>query len=267
MPELAEVAYACTVWKKGINQRIASVYTHPKSRVYREENRALYSSEIEGKRIRSAQTHGKQMLFTFSRDVWLGLHLGMTGWLFIEKSEYQPRKHDALVLRQPKQCLVFRDPRQFGRLRIHLEKEPPSWWDKRPPSMLSKDFKYDILSTALLRHQKRPLKALLLDQRYFPGMGNWMADEVLWRSCIHPESRSSQLNDSQKRNLYREVRAVVRGAMKTVGKHGGDPPATWLFHQRWKDGGTCPKSKLPLIRAQVGGRTTCWSPSLQIVGK
>lgn len=267
MPELAEVAYACTLWEKGINQRVQSVFTHPKSRVFREEKRALYPREITGTMLRSAQTHGKQMLFTFSGNIWLGLHLGMTGWLSREQPGYEPNKHDALVLIQSKQCLVFRDPRQFGRLRIHLEKAAPSWWKERPPSMLSKEFNYDLLSAVLQRHQKRPLKALLLDQRYFPGMGNWMADEVLWRACIHPESRSSQLNDSQKRKLYREVGTVARGAMKTVGKHGGDPPVNWLFHQRWKDGGTCPKSNLPLIRTQVGGRTTCWSPSLQILDK
>lgn len=267
MPELAEVAYACTVWEKGINQRITSVYTHPKSRVYREENRSLYSSEIEGMRIRSAQTHGKQMLFSFSNNTWLGLHLGMTGWLYIEESEYQPMKHDALVLGQSKQCLVFRDPRQFGRLRLHQGKEAPLWWNERPPSLLSSAFNYDILKNALQRHRKRLIKGLLLDQSYFPGMGNWMADEVLWRANIHPKSRSFQLDEVQTRDLFRQIGVVVRGAMKSVAKHGGDPPTNWLFHQRWRDGGICPKSRKPLVRAQVGGRTTCWSPALQTLRK
>jgi formamidopyrimidine-DNA glycosylase len=59
----------------------------------------------------------------------------------------------------------------------------------------------------------------------------------------------------------------VRGAMKSVGTHGGDPPANWLFHQRWRDGGTCPKSGTSLMRAEIGGRTSCWSPVLQPLGK
>jgi len=79
MPELAEVAYASTRWKTGINQRIQDVIVHPKSRVYREHDRSSFIEELSGTILRTSQTHGKQMLFSFSGNRWLGLHLGMTG--------------------------------------------------------------------------------------------------------------------------------------------------------------------------------------------
>jgi len=267
MPELAEVAFACSVWKQGLDQCVHAVYPHQKSRVFREENRSLYPRKLTGKLLRTAQTHGKQMLFSFSSDYWLGLHLGMTGSLVIEAPDYQPYKHDALVLQQSKQCLVFRDPRQFGRLKLKHGEAPPSWWSGLPPSILSKEFNFSLLSSALKRHSRRPLKALLLDQRYFPGLGNWMADEVLWRSGIHPACVFPQLSTIECKILFRQILFVARGAMKSVGSHGGDPPPRWLFHQRWRDGGTCPKSQTPLVRSQVGGRTTCWSPALQPLRK
>ena len=267
MPELAEVAYACSLWNPGINQRIKAVYIHPSSRVYRDENREQFNSYIPGKILRGSETHGKQMLFSFSGSCWLGLHLGMTGWLHIKEKNYSPEKHDALVLFETKQALVFRDPRQFGRLRIHHGEKPPQWWTDRPVSMLSEEFLFEILANALKRHSNRPLKALLLDQRYFPGMGNWMADEVLWRAKLHPNCRSPMVKAKECKKLFQQIRFVVRGAMRSVGKKGGDPPAKWLFHQRWKDGGTCPKSGKGLIREEIGGRTTCWSPALQKLGK
>jgi formamidopyrimidine-DNA glycosylase len=186
MPELAEVAYASTRWKTGINLRIQEVIVHPKSRVFRELERSSFIEELSGTILRTSQSHGKQMLFGFSSHRWLGLHLGMTGWLHSESKSYSPAKHDALVLTQSKQKLVFRDPRQFGRLRLHIGKELPAWWTEQPISMLNPSFDKKIIQDALVRHKKRPIKALLLDQRYFPGMGNWMADEVLWRACIHP---------------------------------------------------------------------------------
>ena len=34
----------------------------------------------------------------------------------------------------------------------------------------------------LARHPKLPMKAVLLLQPGFPGVGNWMADEILWRA-------------------------------------------------------------------------------------
>ena len=187
----------------------------------------------------------------------------MTGSLHINSSNYQNHKHDALILYQSNQALVFKDPRQFGRLRLHTGKTPPSWWSELPTSMLDPKFKLSVLSNALSRHGKRPIKALLLDQRYFQGMGNWMADEVLWRSGIHPARLGSKINTAECANLFSQIKFVVRGAMKSVGKHGGDPPKGWLFHVRWKSGGICPKTQSPLKREEIGGRTSCWCPKLQ----
>jgi formamidopyrimidine-DNA glycosylase len=129
--------------------------------------------------------------------------------------------------------------------------------------MLDKNFHSKILTDALSRHARRPMKALLLDQRYFPGMGNWMADEVLWRAELNPSNLSGSISKTDENRLFKQILFVVNGAIKSVGKHGGDPPKGWLFHARWKDGLLCPKTKNPLIREQIGGRTTCWCPSLQ----
>ena len=90
-----------------------------------------------------------------------------------------------------------------------------------------------------------------------------MADEVLWRSSLHPATLGAHIKQSATENLFKQILFVVRGAMKSVGKHGGDPPRNWLFHARWKNGLLCPKTKSPLIREQIGGRTTCWCPVLQ----
>ena len=68
--------------------------------------------------------------------------------------------------------------------------------------MLDEAFTFEILAQALKRHSKRPLKALLLDQRYFPGMGNWMADEVLWRANLHPNCRSPMMGAKEQKKTF-----------------------------------------------------------------
>ena len=263
MPELAEVAYACGQWNPGIGKFVKEVYTNPNSRVFRELSREQVMSELSGAKLTSSATHGKQMLFKFSGNRWLGLHLGMTGNLHIENSSYKHCKQDALILLQSKQTLIFRDPRQFGRLRLHIGKEAPGWWSELPLSMLDSEFQSEILDNAMKRHSKRPVKALLLDQRYFQGMGNWMADEVLWRAHVHPAQRCAEISSAKRKKLFTKIKFVANGAMHSVGKHGGDPPKGWLFHVRWKNGGFCPKTNVPLIREEIGGRTSCWSPGLQ----
>ena len=44
-------------------------------------------------------------------------------------SSYTQIKQDALLLVQSKQTLIFRDPRQFGRVRLHIGKELKCWWN------------------------------------------------------------------------------------------------------------------------------------------
>ena len=263
MPELAEVAYACSLWNPGLGLKIEEVICHPKSRVYRELDREILKKELQGEKLISGTTYGKQMLFGFAGKKWLGLHLGMTGWLSVESKEYSPQKHDALVLRQQNQTLVFQDPRQFGKLSLDKGEKEPDWWRNLPPSMLSEEFTLDYLKATMKRHGRQPIKALLLDQRYFQGMGNWMADEVLWRAGIHPAQRNGDIKPSKHKTLHEQIVFVAKGAMESVGKYGGDPPEGWLFHVRWKDGLLCPRTGEALMREKIGGRTTCWSPGIQ----
>ena len=158
MPELAEVAYACSLWNDGLGKKVKTVHLHPTSRVFRDEDRDQFRVNLTGKALKRSETHGKQMLFTFSGGYWLGLHLGMTGWLHSEEVDYSPQKHDALVLFQAKQALVFRDPRQFGRLRMHHGKHPPEWWSERPVSMLDLSLIH-ISEPTRLRRSRMPSSA------------------------------------------------------------------------------------------------------------
>ena len=107
------------------------------------------------------------------------------------------------------------------------------------------------------------LKPLLLMQEIFPGVGNWMADEILWRSRLAPARRVKSLSDYERKTLYEQLRWVCRYALRIVGDDWGDFPNSWLFNHRWKDGGICPLTEKPLKRDTVGGRTTCWSPTWQ----
>jgi len=264
MPELAEVEYFKRRWEAAVGSRIVEVRALHGHRVFRGSDTHHLAATLTGRRLQSAEARGKQMLFRFGEDGWLGIHLGMAGKLFREESsEYTRHKHDPLVLATSREVLVFRDTRTFGRIRWQASLELPHWWTSIGPDLLSKDFKRADLETVLRKHAGSPLKPILLDQRYFPGIGNWMADEILWRSAIHPESRAGDLDQSQVKALYRRIRAVCRDALKVIAPDWSRPPDTWLFNHRWKDGGSCPKTGEPLRRIQVGGRTTCFSPARQ----
>lgn len=266
MPELAEVEHSRRQWDPGIGQTILSVrLARPEIRVFRDTDAVAIQSLLPGKKLLASQASGKQMLFQFSDDLWLGVHLGMSGELRLEdQSDYPPRKHDHLVLRQDSRALVFEDKRHFGRVRLHQGTKPPPWWSALAPSVLSKEFTLESLVRFLERRRRTPLKAVLLMQEHFPGVGNWMADEILWRAQLHPATLAGTLESSQARQLWQSVRWVSRTAMRII-SDDWTYPKSWLFAHRWEAGGRCPHCKIDLDRATIGGRTTCWCPECQPV--
>ena len=280
MPELAEAEFFRKRWHLAARgQKIAAVLVHERAKIFRGTNVAALRRALKGARFLDSEARAKQILFRFSggrlprgkSSGWIGVHLGMSGELRVESPGYAPQKHDHFVLVTEKHALVFSDPRMFGRVQFRRGDEPPAWWTKIAPAIGSKEFSVEAVAAFLRRRARAPIKAVLLMQERFPGVGNWMADEILWRAAIHPQRLAGSLTPAEIRTLWRECRKVARLALDTIAGKGNylppnlnaHIPRSWLFWHRWEDGGRCPKTKKPLKRAEVGGRTTCWSPARQ----
>ncbi len=271
MPELAEVEFFRKRWSAGHGARVRHVHAHDRARVFRDCDVARLKKKLSGAKLLGSESAAKQMLFWFSGDVWVGVHLGMSGETRLEPPDYAPAKHDHFVLVQAQRQLVFNDPRMFGGVLFHEGKSPPAWWTRIAPAILSEAFTIEAVAAFLRRRARAPIKAVVLMQERFPGVGNWMADEILWRAALHPKRLAGSLNATEIRTLHRACRFVCRGALKYNAGVGGEmPPSlnafmpdTWLFNHRWADGGQCPRTKRPLHRGEIGGRTTCWSPARQ----
>jgi formamidopyrimidine-DNA glycosylase len=266
MPELAEVEFYRKQWDGGLRKKIVAVHLNHGKRIFRGVDTKAMAEVLTGATLLGSEAHGKQMLFRFSGNVWVGVHLGMSGELSSVaggSDTFAPKKHDHLVLGLAARRLVFNDPRQFGRVLFHVGKDEPAWWSERPPGLLTKEFSLTRMRAFLTRRARAPIKAVLLMQDGFPGIGNWMADEILWQAGIHPRRLAGKVNEGEAQRLHRAIRHVARTAMRTVGKDYRDLPNSWLFGRRWKKGGECPKDGAGLRHATIGGRTTCWCPTCQ----
>jgi formamidopyrimidine-DNA glycosylase len=271
MPELAEVEFYRKRWDAAAGEKIVAVHLHPAAKIFRGTEVDSLRRGLLGANFESSLAAAKQMLFRFSGDAWLGIHLGMSGELRVEAPDYVPNKHDHLVLVTARHALVFTDPRMFGRVQFHQGAEPPRWWTHIAPAILSPKFTVKAVAEFLRRRGRAPIKAVLLMQERFPGIGNWMADEILWRAVIHPKRLAGSLQPAEIRTLWRECRRVCRLALDTIAGRGRTLPRdlnvkipdSWLFNHRWEAGGRCPRTGARLMREEVGGRTTCWSPARQ----
>jgi formamidopyrimidine-DNA glycosylase len=102
-----------------------------------------------------------------------------------------------------------------------------------------------------------PVKARLLDQCVLAGVGNLLADEVLWQARVDPRRRVDTLGVEELTALHRSLRTVIRNAIHKGGVHTG----TIVAHRRTD--GHCPRCGAALQHATVGGRTTWFCPREQ----
>jgi len=272
MPELAEVEFYRRRWAVAHRQTIRLVQIRPDARVFREGDATALALALTGRTLVSSAAAAKQMLFRFSGDAYVGIHLGMAGELLVTEPNAGRDKHAHLILETADHALVFRDYRMFGRVLWYEGSREPAWWRAIPPAITSEAFTPELVAAFCQRRAKAPLKAVLLMQEAFPGIGNWMADEILWRGRFNPSARASSLDEGDYRALHAKVVEVTRDALREIAgvgaRHGPRElnervPEHWLFNHRWKDGGTCPATGEPLRREPIGGRTTCWSPAWQ----
>ena len=279
MPELAEVEFFRKQWDPGLGERVRQVHVHPRARVFREADPKKVADSLTGTRFLRSEAHGKQMCFHFSGPVFLGVHLGMAGKLLTALPEIAPDRHEHLVIIMETCALVFSDYRMFGKVLLHkgqvsnrnkgqvnseeVANDAPPWWRELPPQPQETAFDKTRFREILGRHPRKPVKGLLLEQSAFPGVGNWMADEILWRARIHPAVTINHLSLYKKQRLFEEVKSVCADALRVIGTDWGTPPDNWLFNHRWKRGGICPVSGKPLVHETIAGRTTCYSPAIQ----
>ena len=204
MPELAEAEFFRKRWHQAAlrSPTILRVHTHDAKKLFRTAPATALRAALTQAVYNASAAAAKQILFRFQRpatktapaiDAWLGIHLGMTGELSVFAPTHTPRKHDHLILYNAAHALVFSDPRMFGRIQFHLGATAPAWWTQIAPALLSTAFSAKVVAAFLQRRARAPIKAVLLMQERFPGVGNWMADEILWRAAIHPAQPAGTL--------------------------------------------------------------------------
>jgi formamidopyrimidine-DNA glycosylase len=202
---------------------------------------------------------GKLLLLDVDSGPTLGLRFGMTGRLLvdgraaIDRLEYssdrnEPRWDRFGVDFEDGGSLRMRDPRRLG----GVELDP----DERRLGIDAAAITQAELRD-VLRGSDAPLKARLLDQARVAGIGNLLADEMLWRSGLDPARPSRSLSAAEMRRLHRHLRVTLDVLGTRGGSHMGD-----LQEMRSRDG-VCPRDGTPLARRTVGGRTTYSCPGHQ----
>jgi formamidopyrimidine-DNA glycosylase len=276
VPELPEVETARRLAAHtAVGRRIVDVWCAVDPIVL-EGTPSRFRAALRGRRVLAARRHGKHLWLELDRRPWLLMHFGMTGRLHVPRrpplrlrstrgapSEGWPPRFARLRLRfDDGGELVMADARRLGRIRLrHDPRAEP------PLAGLGFDALRELPTPArfhaLLRERTAPMKALLLDQTFAAGVGNWIADEVLYQAGIDPRRPARTLSAGESARLRSRLRAVLALA---VGANADSDryPRSWLFHRRWDRDPLARTARGERIRWEtIAGRTTAWAPAAQ----
>jgi len=276
MPELPEVEAARRAAHAiAAGRRIAGVAVADDPIVFEEVAPARIRHALLGRRVRAVRRHGKHFWFELDRRPWLSVHFGMAGGLHTTRRRgvrlvssgrraepgWPPRFTKLHLTLAGGHEVAIADGRRLGRIRLrHDPRSDP------PISGLGFDALHGLPSPrrfrALARARTSPVKALLLDQSFAAGVGNWIADEVLYQARISPRRSARTLSDGELDRLRRRLRSVIRLAVR-VGADSDRYPRTWLFHRRWDRRPGITRRGDPIRRERIAGRTTAWVPAVQ----
>jgi formamidopyrimidine-DNA glycosylase len=75
---------------------------------------------------------------------------------------------------------------------------------------------FSTLIDSLTTGEKRSVKGLLTQEQLVPGLGNAIAQDILFRAGLHPRHPIEDLNKGQRRKLYNAALKTVREAIKAA---------------------------------------------------
>ncbi len=215
---------------------------------------------LVGSSFVAARRIGKLLLLDVSEsDDVLGLRFGMTGRLVVDGGAaidellYSSHREDPKFVRF---AVLFADggraevsdPRRLGGVALN-----PSVSELGPDAAT---IPFDSFRNECQRGSVA-IKARLLDQSRIAGIGNLIADEVLWRARISPLTPCDSLRNDRVVRLHATLIQGIADLQARGGSHTGD-----LMASRSRDG-VCPRCGASLRRDTVGGRTTYWCPKEQ----
>ena len=190
-------------------------------------------------------------------ELWLTLHLGLTGRLLcLDQTESEPRHTRLLISFQGGSRLAFDDPRIFGE--VGLTGSPQAFLKERRigPDALQMD---EETFKGIMSGRKGLIKPALLNQSLVAGLGNLYADEALFQAGILPTAR--RLDEPQLSRLFICIQEVLRASL-SVNSDLDKLPDSYLLPRR-RPGDSCPRDGALLKREKIGDRTSYFCPAHQ----
>lgn len=256
MPELPDLqAFAKNLNKRLRRKVVNDVHAEVTSKM--NVPVAKLKKAIVGARVDDISRDGKELLFTFSSESTISMHLMLHGALYVEEGKNDRKNTIVEIVFEDNVRLVLTDWQKAAV--VTLNPEP-----KSAPDALSKDITADYLAEILA--SRATIKNILLDQKKIRGIGNAYADEILWDAGISPFSIANKIPTQYIARLGKSIKHVLAHAEKEILKShpdiiSGEVRDFLLIHNTHKQ--KDPDGK-PIEHSTASGRKTYFTASQEL---
>jgi formamidopyrimidine-DNA glycosylase len=223
-----------------------------------------FADAVVGRRIETLRRRGKYLIWELEDEVFMLVHLRMTGNLVYDAEPPVQYERVRFVLDDGHE-VRFVDPRRFGTGEVLLGGPALDAFLGARLGVEPFDREYDAAYLrTLARGVRAPIKAFLLDQRRIAGVGNIYADEALFGAGIHPLREAGKLTGAQWTTLADTVKEALQSGIDANGATIDDfrdlDGARGSFQDRFqvhlREGEPCPRCGTTIKKLVAAGRGT-----------
>jgi len=229
-------------------------------------------TSLKGARVTEVARRGKFLWFKLDRPEVLVGHLGMSGQFLIQPRSAPDERHLRVKISLGKLDLRFIDQRTFGWLGVDETRDGlPTYVKDIAADPFDAEFNLEE-TIERFKKKKTEIKRVLLDQGVMSGVGNIYADEALWRSKIHPESRTETMKVSRIKELIENATSVMSEALSVGGTSFDDlyinvNGESGYFERSLavygQEGEGCPRCGREIRRIKFANRSSHFCPKCQ----
>jgi formamidopyrimidine-DNA glycosylase len=139
------------------------------------------------------------------------------------------------------------------------------------PTPTDPEFTFDYFSAlvdSLLAGEKRSVKALLTQEQLIPGLGNAIAQDIMFRARLHPRRPIAELDAGQRQALHSAILHTVREVIDRGGRYDefdlyGQPGGYVRLMDAKAAGRPCPECGTTVEKLQYLGGACYLCPKCQ----
>jgi formamidopyrimidine-DNA glycosylase len=223
LPEFATLARQMNETLTGKTIRSGQLGNSPHKFVWYNRTHEEFARLTHGKTVGEARARGKWLFLPL--DPGYVLLLGECGGkvLYHTPGSQVPKKYHLYIVFEDSSFLTAMT-QMWGAMELYeqgTEQERQYVKDMRP-TPIEPDFTFDYFSAlidSLVVGKKQSAKGLLTQDQTIPGLGNAIAQDILFRARLHPRHPLDELDQDRRRTLYRAILHTVQKVIEKGGRY------------------------------------------------